>query len=343
MNPAPPSPRVPSIWVSAALYFAFYVPYSSLTKAVSSGSWSGAPVAGTALLPLSTLAGVVVMVAFLLVTGWWRHAHRAELGGLSLPAPTWVTFVSGLCTAAILTTTTLAYTFEGVSIVLMMLLMRGGVLVIAPIVDLLTGRRPQAESWVGLALCLAALFAAFSGDDDYQLSAAALLNLGIYLTSYFVRFQFMSRFAKTRDRAATLRYFVEEQLVVAPATLLVVGLAAALGGGWSVAADLRAGMALPAALALPTLTLGVCSQLVGIFGTLVFLDPRENSFSTPVNRAASVLAGVAAAWVLTVWAGGSPPKPGELWGAALIVVAIGALAGGPLLRRHAAGAAAKPG
>jgi hypothetical protein len=175
---------------------------------------------------------------------------------------------------------------------------------------------------------------AFSGDSRYALSTLALVNLGAYLVSYFVRFQFMSRFAKTRDTAATLRYFVEEQLVVAPVTLLVLALAAGLGGRWGVAESLRDGFALAGAgtVALLVLAIGACSQFTGVFGTLVFLDPRENTFSTPVNRAASVLAGVVAAFALFALDAGKRPDSGELWGAGLIVVAIGILAAGPLLR-----------
>ncbi len=45
--------------------------------------------------------------------------------------------LSGLGTAIIIGTTTLAFTFTGVSILFALLLMRGGVLIIAPTVDLL--------------------------------------------------------------------------------------------------------------------------------------------------------------------------------------------------------------
>ncbi|MCB9614773.1 MAG: hypothetical protein H6722_20230 [Sandaracinus sp.] len=131
-----------SIWLYAFLYFACYAPYTALTKALSSGM-IGDPIAGPSLLPLSSMASLVVVALFLGGTGWWRFATQRKLGRRSIPVPTRWTALSGLCSAVILTTTTLAYTFEGVSIVFVMLLMRGGVLVIAPIVDALSGAKDE--------------------------------------------------------------------------------------------------------------------------------------------------------------------------------------------------------
>ncbi len=72
---------------------------------------------------------------------------------------------------------------------------------------------------------------------------------------------------------------------------------------------------------------GLCSQGTGIFGSLVLLDKRENTFCIPVNRASSVLAGVAASALL---AGLLPmmrlPATGELLGAALMIGALVVLA-----------------
>ncbi|MCA9528119.1 MAG: hypothetical protein KC549_17655, partial [Myxococcales bacterium] len=90
------------------------------------------------------------------------HASRLRVGRWSIPFPGRWTFLSGLCTAGIIATTTLAYTFEGVSIVFMMLLMRGGLLVLAPIVDKVTGRRVRWFSWAALAMSMGALLVAFS-------------------------------------------------------------------------------------------------------------------------------------------------------------------------------------
>ena len=151
------------IWLYAFGYFAAYAPYSALTKALSSGQYPGvAAIPGVSLLPLSTAMSLVVMIVFLSTMGWWKHATQRQFLGRSWPVPTRWTAISGACTATIIATTTLAYTFDGVSIVFIMLLMRGGVLIVAPIVDVMSGRKVRWFSFVGLALSMAALVVAFA-------------------------------------------------------------------------------------------------------------------------------------------------------------------------------------
>jgi hypothetical protein len=78
----------------------------------------------------------------------------------------------------------------------------------------------------------------------------------------------------------------------------------------------------------------------GIFGGLIFLDKRENSFTVPVNRSASILAGVIASFSLAAWVGGRPPSPYEFVGAALEIAAILFLSIPPMLEKKRARAAA---
>jgi hypothetical protein len=334
------------IWLYAFGYFASYVPYSALTKALSKGLVPGMEhgVSGFVLLPSTTLASLVGMVIFLAATGWWRHAGRLQIGGLSIPAPSFWTFLSGICTATIIATTTLAYTFEGASIVFMMLLMRGGVLILAPIVDLLTGRRVQWFSMTALALSLLALVVAFAveGEAGTQLTIVAAVDVLAYLGAYFLRLRFMSRLAKSGDRAVTLRYFVEEQLVATPAIVLALVIWAFAGHGF-MAADLREGFTSFFGTAeLPwAILVGVCSQGTGIAGGLILLDARENTYCVPVNRCSSILAGVVAAYTLVLFAGEKGPGTPELVGAALILAAIGALTIPPLLATRAVNVAAR--
>lgn len=62
-------------------------------------------------------------------------------------------------------------TAEGVSIVLMMLRMRGGVLAIAPMIDRLTGRKATALNWVALGLTLSSLRVATGNPSNLKLTA----------------------------------------------------------------------------------------------------------------------------------------------------------------------------
>lgn len=333
-----------AIWGLAFGYFAAYVPYSALTKALSRGLLPGmeAQLSGPAILPVTLFASAVSMVVFLNVSGWIKLAPRRRVFGLNLPTPGPWTFLSGLATAAVIITTTLAYTFEGVSIVFVMLLMRGGVLVIAPMVDLLSRRKVRWFSWVGLGLSLIALVTAVGSDSGAGITLVCAIDIAVYLASYFVRLRFMSRLAKSDEPDANKRFFVEEQLVAAPAALLFTGVLALIGSEGALG-QLRAGFELRDPMLLAVLFfVGVLSQGTGIFGGLILLDKRENTFCVPVNRASSVLAGVVASFSLATLTDLSMPANTELFGAALVIAAILVLSLPPALetRRKRAAAAA---
>ena len=339
------------IWGFAFGYFACYIPYSALTKATSKGLIPGmdGPVSGFFILPASAMTSLIGMLLFLTFMGWWRHAGRARILGRSIPAPSRYTFISGLCTAAIVATTTLAYTFEGVSIVFVMLLMRGGLLILAPVVDAVARRSVRWFSWAGLVLSILALLAAFSDRSGNHASGFGLptlcaIDITIYLSSYFVRLRFMSRLAKSADGDANLRYFVEEQLIATPAVVLTLAMWGFLGTS-EVAAQIHDGFTevWTSNVLWQALLIGAFSQGTGIFGGLILLDKRENTYCVPVNRSSSILAGVLASFSLTLLLGQRPPSPFELTGASLIITAILFLTIPPMMERRMAAASQRRG
>jgi len=326
-----------SIWWYAFGYFACYWPYSALTKAVTRGYIVDETIPGAAVLPLSVGASVLGMFAFITLMGWWHHATSFELAGKRLPRPTKWTLLSGVCTSLIIGTTTLAYTFDGISIVFAMLLMRGGVLIMSPVIDSITGRHVRWFSWSGLVFSMAALIVAFSEEGGYNMKVLAAVDIGIYLASYFIRLQLMSRLAKSDDRDTTIRYFVEEQLVASPLLFIIlVGLAIFKIGEFG---ELQAqGFALithPAAIYI--IGLGILSQGTGIFGGLILLGREENAYCVPVNRASSILAGVLASTTLAILfaaMGATMPSGHQLAGAGLVITAILFLSIPPLLENR---------
>lgn len=323
MTPAPSAAR---IWWFAFGYFACYVPYSALTKALSSG-YLGDPVGGAQMVPISVAASMLSMFAFLSIIKWWRYARHANVLGRSLPVPTRWTVLSGLATAAIVVTTTLAYTFEGISIIFAMLLMRGGVILLAPIIDGLGGRKVRWNAWVGSGLAMAALLAAFAEKSGYDMSFAAGLDIGIYLAAYFVRLQLMTRLAKTGRREDDIRFFVEEQMVATPALLLAIA-GLALWGGNPFTLELQSGFTdlwTAGPILFHVIVLGILSQGTGVFGGLILLEPAENAFCVPVNRSSSILAGVFASLLLWLAFDTKPPSAFQLAGAGLVILAIAAL------------------
>lgn len=323
------------IWGFAFGYFACYIPYSLMTKIMSKGllpSLRGRSLDGFVILPVVAVATLLTMIAVISLLGWWKYATHSKIFGLSVPHPTKWTFLSGLFTSLIIGTTTLAYTFEGVSIVLAMILMRGGVLITGPIVDAGTRRKVRWYSWAGFAGACLALLLNVRDTGGFRIPLALGLVILVYIASYFMRFQFMSRNAKSERRDLNLRYFVEETMVSTPMLVVILALFTLLGG--KVGADVQLGWTShwnqPYLWAL--VLIGVMSQGTGFFGTLVFLDSRENTYCIPVNRASSVLAGVAASMLLTLFPGQRLPATAEFIGAGVMIVSILFLSIPPLVQ-----------
>jgi hypothetical protein len=220
----------------------------------------------------------------------------------------------------------------------MMLLLRGGLLMLAPVIDLVSRRKVQALSWVALGLTLSSLLVTLiDNEDGFALPMVAVADVAAYLLAYFVRLRFMSKLAKSNDAEVTRRYFVEEQLVSTPAAFLALCVLAAIGGG--PLDQIRRGFTeIPfSSMVIWPLVIGVMSQGTGIFGALVLLDKRENTFSVPVNRASSMLAGVSATLIMWALGLGKPLDWREAIGAGLVIAAIVVLSLPSLLKRPAPG------
>lgn len=325
-----------SIWWYAFGYFICYIPYSVLVKALSSQyiPWVKVPLTGNHLLPWSLIVSAIGMILFLWLTGIWNHASQFKIGSVSLPRPSLGPLLSGICTSAIIVTTTLAYTFEGISIVFAMLLMRGGVLLIAPIIDASSGRRVRWFSWIGMILSMLALFVAFAENGTVGITRVAAINIALYIAAYFVRLRLMSYFAKSDDEHAQMRYFAEEQIVAAPLSVLFVA-GFALFGTNGFARELSMGFS-PTFLGSAfwwVVLIGIFSQGTGIFGGLILLGKQENTYCVPVNRSSSVLAGVFASFILMFAFNAPSPGVYKLAGAGLIITAILFLSIPPLLSK----------
>lgn len=313
------------VWGLGLGYFLFYTPYSGVTKAISAGLFAGLPrkVAGLALLPGSVLATFAGVIVFFTLAGWWRYAGRLRVAGCQIPCPGRWTLLSGLCSGTIIGTTTLAFTFSHISVVLTLVLLRGGVLVIAPIVDALAKRRVRWFSWAAMGLSLAAVLAALSATAEFDISPLAGLVIAAYLAAYFFRFQIMTKLAKCRDEDVTRRFLVEEQMIATPALIAALALAAVFGPA-DAAHQLRIGFACLAGsdLALPAAIAGFSYAGLLICTSLIFLDRRENTFCVPIHCGSSMLAGIVAAYGLSYFSALPPPSLSQLLGAALIMVAL---------------------
>jgi hypothetical protein len=301
------------IWLCALGYFVTYVPYSALTKTVTSGLWHGTAISGFELLIPAAVATLFFEFSFILIMGWWRYIPRKRIFGFSIPQPRTTTLISGLGYASIILTTTLTYSLNGVSILLALLLMRGGVLIIAPVIDRAFHKPVRWFSWAGLTLSVAALLCAFANVHGFRLGLSAIVVLTGYLAGYATRLPFMSQRAKNIDRINTLQYFVEEQLVAMLAILLVPLFWALMANG-STAHAMKYVLFhfLNAPATMPGLLIGTFYAGLGTFCTFIYLDRRENSFCIPMYSCSSLLSGIVASYGLHFFLNAPSPGTSEL-------------------------------
>jgi protein-tyrosine-phosphatase len=304
------------IWWLALGYFAFYVPYSFLIKIVTSSFWPGLDetVSGYRLLPGVVVGTAIILPLIIAYQGWWKYVTGRPRG---------LVILSGLGTAIIIGTTTLAFSFDEVSIIFALLLMRGGVLIIAPMVDLVYRRRVRWFSWAALGFTVPALLIALVDVNNYSLTPLAALTIGAYLSGYLLRIPCVTSMAKVQDDDATHCYFVEEA-IAALVFLVTIPILVALFGHGSPVLELRQGFMdlRGSGVAIPALLIGALYASLYCFGTLIYLDCRENTFCIPLNRSSSLLAGVVASFALALLFGLGAPSEAQLASAAMIVVAL---------------------
>ena len=314
------------------LYMLTYVPYMLITRALSTTASKdlGRPLTGLETLPAILIVSSVLLVAFIWLSGWWRCAHRIRVGRWRIPFPTKWTAIAGIGTSLLLFTVPLSLTFAGVSIPFIQLLMRGDVLIIAPLVDLIAGRKVRWYSWVALGLVSIALALTLWERGGLHMPALAIFAVALYTLGYFMRLATMTRVAKNDDEDALRGYFVEEKIVAMPLAILALALVtisplASQGTqiNWGFV-QVWTSSALPSLLLVSVAFLGVA-----IFSALILLDPRENTFCVPFERAASILAGTATAYLLSLMFGQPLPTRMEVAGTILVVAAIALLSLAP--------------
>ncbi|HEY5711999.1 MAG TPA: hypothetical protein VIT38_08900 [Allosphingosinicella sp.] len=319
------------------LYFLSYLPNIVITRLVTTTADNGLgrPLTGLETLPASLIVSLVLTYAFIWLSGWHRDAHSARVAGVRVPIPTRYTLLSGFGTALVLFTVPLSLTFSGVSIPFIQLLMRGDILVIAPLVDLMFGRRVRWWSWVALAMVAASLLFVVQQRGGLNLPPLAIATVILYTVGYFTRLAVMTRISKTGDPASVRRYFVEEKIVALPLSVAALAALSASGLG-SQAGELGWGfIGIWTSPAMPYIFgIGVTLTIISVFAIIILLDARENSYCVPLERSASLLAGIVAAYILALGWGQRPPTPAEVIGASILIGAIVLLSVAPRVDRR---------
>jgi drug/metabolite transporter (DMT)-like permease len=322
-------------WVG--IYLLLYLPNVMITRFITTNPHPdlGRPLTGLETLPASLIISTVLTYGFIWLSGWHRDANSFQLGGSRIPIPTRFTLLSSLGTALVLFTVPLSFTIPDVSIPFMQLLMRGDILLIAPLLDLAFGRRVRWWSWVALVMVLFALSLTLIERGGFNLPPLAILIVVLYTFGYFLRLAVMNKISKNGDPAMIRRYFVEEKVVALPLSVVILGMISASGiGGQS--DELYWGFVYvwTDPIIWEIFLIGGTLTLISIAAIIILLDPQENAYCVPLERAASLLAGVAGSVLLALFWGGRMPSNMELFGACILIAAIVLLSLAPRLSRE---------
>ena len=307
------------------LYFLSYLPNIVITRLATSTPHAdlGRPLTGLETLPATLIMNMLLTYAFIWLSGWHRDAHAVQLGAARVPVPTRYTLLSGIGTALVLFTVPLSLTFTNVSIPFIQLLMRGDILIIAPLVDLMFGRRVRWWSWTSLVIVALALTLVVHQRGGFHLPPLAIATVVLYTIGYFLRLAVMTRIAKRDDPALLRQYFVEEKVIALPMSVLALA-ALSLAGLGTQAGQLAWGFTAvwTDPVIWPLIGIAVSLTVISVFAAIILLSPQENSYCVPLERSSSLLAGLGAAWLLHLFWGQARPTGAEMLGAALLLGAI---------------------
>ena len=287
--------------VIVVLYFLAYFAFSFLTKTLGKGS----PGPVLVLASLITCLGVwVVGLGVEAGWRWWRQRDgettRRRPGSSDDHSLIQRTLphlfrrdvvIVAVMSAIIIVSSTSAYALPGVSLLVPLLLMKGGPNIWAPLIDWLNGSAVTTRARIVFGLALVAIVGALWSKVSVTASVAVTAAVGwaaLYMLAYFPKLKIMARYRG--DLVFLIADMTTTLLIALPAVVALVWLKYGAGGLWQsvqLLADHR------------VWAMGAASEGAGLFGGLVFLAKTESTLSVPINRCSSLLGGTAA--TLALW------------------------------------------
>lgn len=290
----------------------------------------------------NTIGGMITALGIVIAMRWYRlkSNNMISVAGLSLPEEIKYILPSGLMTAIVIPTTTLMYTFEGMSVMVAMVIMRASVIVISRSVDavqiaqgILKKKVYKEENFAVVFALLAAgvnLVFVQAGDFDFLNNTAAVGILSSYIIAYLIRIYIMNYFKNTRAKGVPLDnhgFFGIEQ-IFAFIFILSISFLVYFGSqsfGWDVPQVILFKNSFDVANSLWSLGVmsGTAFGLVAFFSVFLFMfKGRTATFAGLVNRLTSLVAGTTATLLSAIIFGAKFPKLQDWVSLGFILVAV---------------------
>ena len=324
-------------------YFIFYVITGVSVKYFLGGAPGFPHMDGMEFLVYSTAGGMGISMLVVMILRWYRFesTQRTKLGPLTLPSEFLYIIPSGICTAIIVPTTTLMYSFDGISVMVAMVLMRGSVIVISRLIDEIQIRQGilkktvYFEENIAVAIAISVviielLSPAKSGKSPFG-SLPVMIIFSSYIVAYTLRIYIMNYYKNTRPKGASgsnKGFFAIEQLAafatVALVTLMFVLLHQFAGVEGPRVTPMVNAIVYPNPLWWHWAILaGIAYGIVAFFSVFIFMfKGRTATFAGLVNRLTSLIAGTAATLLFAVMFSGKYPHYFDWINLGLILVAV---------------------
>lgn len=310
----------------AVWYFLAYILTGLAPKILTGGLFGFDKIPPAANLWYSTIGGSGICLLVITLLQWPKRFQSQE----GYARAYWYLIPSGICTAIVIVTTTLMYMFNGISVMIAMVIMRGCVILIGRAVDgilIRMGVSTKQVTWeenLAVIFAIAAVMTAgWKPDDKASLftNPVAVITLICYVTAYFFRILIMTWKKSSVDKFG---FFAAEQ-GFASATLITLGAVVLFGlSPEGAVVDIQQAARTPNWVAILA---GVPFGLAAFPSVFLFMfKGRTGTFSALTNRLTSLLAGTVSTLILAALAVSKWPVKQDWVSFGLVLVAVGCLA-----------------
>lgn len=325
------------LWFLCAWYFAMYVMFGDGLKWLLDKRPGFPGVGNMEVLFLTTVGGMSICLAVVMIRRWHRHLESADPKGLWGILPIELAWIipAGICAAFVIPTTTLMYSF-GYSVMVAMVMMRSSLVIIGRVVDAILIKQghsdkkvlwPEEAAWM-LAACALSVVIFMAGGKDFHFleSPAAVITMLCYIVPYGFRVYIMSRSKLKIDHRAYIGYEQYVATIVVVLASAAVIIAVKLGWNLPQAVGYTAGydmMVTESKFAWAAIGVGVLYGLVMFPSVFLYLHKKGSAtFNVTVNRLTSLIAGTVATLIYWIGFGGKPVETIDWIALGIIVTAI---------------------
>lgn len=329
-------------------YFFFYVITGVAVKFFLSTADGYPGLPGMEYLVYNTAGGAFVATGVVLVLKWYKLDSLKSMKFLGITMPVEIPYIiaSGVCTAVVIPTTTLMYSFRNISVMVAMVVMRGAVIIIGRVVDAIQIKQGILKKKVYFEENIAMVFALiavgvkiFVGSDGKQSpfsSLPVIVIFSAYITSYAIRIYIMNYYKNTRKKDTkkdnNKAFFAIEQisstvtLFLVTVTVLIIAKSAGITGE-RITPFMDAFFNTNFEWMPLAFLAGIGFGVVAFFSVFIFMfKGRTATFSGLVNRLTSLIAGTVSTLIFAIFFTGRFPQIIDWVSLVFIVVAVGFMA-----------------